>query len=54
MQYEVHSLVWYELHGDMYAAITREKQIKEWRRQWKLELIEKINPHWDDLYKELI
>ncbi|HOZ05078.1 MAG TPA: GIY-YIG nuclease family protein [Arenimonas sp.] len=53
-QYCVHILVWYELHGDMYAAITREKRIKEWRRQWKIELIEKANPHWDDLYLELI
>ena len=54
MQHKVHALVWYELHGDTYAAITREKQIKEWRRRWKLELIEKANPHWDDLYTELV
>ncbi len=53
-QYQVHNLVWYELHADMYSAITREKQIKEWRRQWKIILIETANPHWDDLYLSLI
>lgn len=52
-KYQVHNLVWYELHADMYSAITREKQIKEWRRQWKIVLIEKANPHWDDLYLNL-
>lgn len=52
-KYRVHNLVWYEQHADMYSAITREKQIKEWRRQWKIVLIEKTNPHWDDLYISL-
>ena len=52
-QYQVHQLVWYELHGDMHAAITREKRIKNWHRQWKIELIEKANPHWDELYFNL-
>lgn len=52
-KYQVHNLVWYELHADMYSAITREKQIKEWHRQWKIVLIEKTNPHWDDLYFNL-
>lgn len=42
-------LVWFELHGDMIAAITREKQLKNWRRQWKISLIEEANPHWADL-----
>ena len=48
-QYHVHRLVWYELHATMESAITREKQLKNWKRQWKIELIEKTNPHWDDL-----
>ena len=46
-------LVWYEVHGTMEAAITREKQIKEWQRAWKLRLIEESNPNWDDLYESL-
>ena len=52
-QYQVHDLVWYELHSDMLSAISREKQIKEWRRKWKIHLIEKSNPHWDDLYMDI-
>ena len=53
-RYGVHRLVWYELHPDMESAITREKAIKEWKRRWKLELIESSNPAWRDLYEELI
>ena len=49
-QYGVSRLVWYEVHGDVAAAIQREKQIKKWKRDWKLELIEQENLHWDDLY----
>ena len=49
----VHTLVWYEPHESMESAITREKAIKEWKRAWKLELIEKGNPTWRDLYEEL-
>ena len=45
----VKRLVWFEMHGDMAAAITREKQLKNWRRQWKINLIEASNPHWSDL-----
>ncbi len=52
-QYQVHDLVWYELHSDMLSAISREKQIKEWRRKWKIHLIEKSNPYWDDLYMDI-
>ncbi|MGH8030572.1 MAG: GIY-YIG nuclease family protein [Arenimonas sp.] len=48
--YGVHRLVWYELHGSMYEAISREKRIKEWQRAWKVELIEATNPGWVDLY----
>ncbi|MBI5591109.1 MAG: GIY-YIG nuclease family protein [Deltaproteobacteria bacterium] len=52
-RYGVHTLVWYELHDSMESAIQREKAIKEWKRLWKLELIEKTNPQWRDLYEEL-
>jgi putative endonuclease len=47
--YQVHMLVWYEVHADMEAAIKREKAIKEWKRLWKLDLIEAMNPEWNDL-----
>lgn len=52
-KYNTHLLVWYEVHEAIDSAILREKQIKEWKRAWKLELIEKINPTWKDLYGEL-
>ena len=53
-KYSVHNLVYFEQIPDIKVAIQREKQIKKWNRQWKLELIEKENPEWKDLYKELI
>ena len=53
-KYSVHRLVWYEETQDIEAAILREKQMKKWRRQWKIELIEEKNPHWNDLYEDLI
>jgi putative endonuclease len=53
-KYNVHRLVYYETTGDINSAITREKQIKKWKRGWKIELIEKSNPEWKDLYLELI
>jgi putative endonuclease len=53
-RYGVHTLVWYELYETMESAIIREKAIKTWKRKWKLELIEKENPQWIDLYKNLI
>jgi len=53
-KYQVHQLVYFELHEEMTAAIEREKQLKKWRRQWKLELIEKDNPKWKDLVKEIV
>src|SRR5476649_1383582 len=43
-------LVYYEIHTDVYEAITREKQLKKWNRQWKINLIEQTNPQWIDLY----
>ena len=52
-KYGIHTLVWYEQHGTMMSAITREKAIKAWKRKWKVELIEGSNPEWRDLYDEL-
>ncbi len=52
-QYQVHLLVWYELHATMISAIAREKALKQWNRIWKLRLIEQINPEWQDLYHQL-
>ncbi|WP_156841823.1 GIY-YIG nuclease family protein [Novosphingobium aquimarinum] len=48
-RYGVKLLVWYERHDTMETAILREKQIKNWRRQWKINLIEELNPRWGDL-----
>lgn len=53
-RYGVHTLVWFELHGTMAVAIAREKAIKEWKRRWKLELIEALNAEWRDLYTDLL
>ena len=53
-KYKVHNLVWYEVHESMESAIQREKAIKEWKRLWKIELIENMNPSWEDLYKQII
>jgi len=53
-KYGVHILVWYELHETMEDAIAREKAIKKWNRSWKLELIEKKNPEWRDLYEQIV
>ncbi len=52
-KYDVNRLVWFETHDSREAAFTRERQIKEWKRAWKIELIEKENPEWDDLYETL-
>jgi putative endonuclease len=53
-RYSVHNLVWYEVHERMESAILREKQIKKWRRQAKIGLIEQGNPDWRDLWHELL
>ena len=53
-KYGVHQLVYYELDEDMMSAITREKQMKKWNRAWKLELIERQNPGWRDLWEEIV
>ena len=47
-------LVWFEAHESMESAIAREKAIKEWKRVWKVELIEKVNPTWRDFYDEIV
>ena len=53
-EYQVHKLVWYEAHDSMDSAIAREKNIKAWKRLWKLALIERSNPIWDDLYDQIV
>ncbi|MCX5668469.1 MAG: GIY-YIG nuclease family protein [Candidatus Omnitrophica bacterium] len=53
-KYNIHRLVYYEITSDVESAIIREKQMKKWNRQWKIELIEKNNSGWSDLYYKLI
>ncbi len=53
-RYGVHQLVWYELHDNMESAIEREKRLKNWKRAWKLKLIEGVNPDWEDLYHRIV
>jgi putative endonuclease len=53
-KYRVHDLVWFEQHATMELAIAREKSIKEWKRAWKIQLIEQTNPKWVDLYPDII
>ena len=52
-RYNITRLVWYELHDTMEEAITKEKQLKRWKREWKLREIQKSNPTFQDLYEEL-
>ena len=52
-EYNVHTLVHYELYEEITIAIEREKQLKNWKREWKLDLIEKNNPTWIDLYDDI-
>jgi putative endonuclease len=52
-RYNVNILVYYEVYENAQSAVTREKRIKKWRRTWKLQLIEKMNPQWRDLYEEI-
>ena len=51
-QYGVHMLVWYEIHHHLMTAVAREKQLKKWKREWKIKLIHERNPQWRDLYLE--
>ncbi|MEW6041839.1 MAG: GIY-YIG nuclease family protein [Elusimicrobiota bacterium] len=53
-KYRVHKLVYFETTNDIESAIQREKQMKKWYRKWKVELIEKMNPEWKDLYDKLL
>ena len=52
-KYAVHNLVYYEAYKDIYDAIAREKHMKKWKRKWKIKLIEKLNPNWEDLFYTL-
>ncbi|MEF1289243.1 GIY-YIG nuclease family protein [Vibrio sp. M260118] len=52
-KYKIHYLMFYELHETMEAAIEREKQLKNWKRTWKNDLINSVNPEWLDLYDTL-
>ncbi|MDD5072087.1 MAG: GIY-YIG nuclease family protein [Patescibacteria group bacterium] len=52
-KYNVDKLVYYEIFADIREAIVREKQLKKWKRKWKIELIEKDNPTWRDLFDDL-
>jgi putative endonuclease len=53
-KYNVHHLVWFEWFGEIDAAIHREKTMKKWRRGWKINLLERDNPRWEDLYSQLV
>jgi putative endonuclease len=53
-KYGVHRLVWFEEFSDVHEAILREKRINKWRRVWKIELIEEINPAWSDLLEQIV
>jgi len=53
-KYGIHNLVYYEQTEDVNSAIQREKRLKAWKRQWKIELIEQMNPNWKDLYNEIM
>jgi putative endonuclease len=53
-KYGVHTLVYYEPYTDVYDALTREKRLKKWKRQWKIDLIESVNPDWKDLYSKIV
>ena len=52
-KHKTHRLVYYEIHDTSVAAITREKQLKKWKREWKLKVIEEKNPQWLDLYESV-
>ena len=52
-KYKIEKLVYYEIHSDVCGAISREKQLKDWKREWKIQLIEKANKSWRDLFNEI-
>ena len=53
-QYNLKNLVYYEVYNDIEEAIKREKQLKNWHREWKIELVNKQNPQWEDLYESIL
>jgi putative endonuclease len=53
-KYNLKRLVYFEIFNRVEDAIVREKRLKKWDRQWKIDLIEKVNPNWDDLYEKLV
>ena len=53
-KYYIHNLVYYEVYRNISDAINREKRMKKWKRQWKIELIEETNPQWRDLYSDIM
>jgi putative endonuclease len=53
LKYKINQLVYYETHDNIIEAIQREKNIQAWKRNWKIQLIEKTNPYWNDLYGTL-
>ena len=53
-KYSIHLLVYYEIYKNIYDALQREKRLKKWNRAWKIELIEKENPEWIDLYESIL
>jgi putative endonuclease len=52
-RYNITRLVWFEIYDDPVSAISREKELKKWKRSWKVQLIEAKNPSWDDLYESI-
>jgi putative endonuclease len=52
-KYSITRLVWFEIYDDPISAISREKELKKWKRAWKTQLIEAQNPQWDDLYESI-
>ena len=52
-KYNITRLVWFEIYDDPISAISREKELKKWKRSWKVQLIEKDNPEWHDLYASI-
>lgn len=53
-QYNLKTLVYYEMYDEIEEAIKREKQLKNWHREWKVELVNKQNPNWEDLYESIL
>ena len=52
-KYNITRLVWFEIYEDPISAVSREKELKKWKRTWKTQLIEAQNPNWDDLYESI-